>query len=1236
MKQTLLSLCLCLILMVSTRAQTSFKTLNYLYSISGSKAVSGQHNDQKDGTTANTYTNRVNSITGKYPALYSGDFLFHGNSQMRWEVAYEAERQWKAGAMVNILWHACPPVQGNVCGWDGGLLSKLSDAQWNDLITDGGNLNKVWKSRIDEISVYLQYLEDKGVEVMWRPLHEMNQGSFWWGGRTGPNGTKKLYQLTHDYMKNVKGLSNLIWVWDVQDLSTNYGDYNPGSNYFDVAALDIYGDGYTNSSYYNALLAQVGNKPIGIGECFTLPPASTLQNQPRWSFFMNWSYGLQQNNSDQYIREVYNNPRVITRDEMPGWASVPSNLATGKPVKVSSTEAGANVASNAVDGAYASRWSSLYSDPQWIYVDLGANYSVNSAKITWEDAYGKDYLVQISSDTTNWTTLKTVTGNTSLTNDHTGLSGTGRYLRIAGSLRGTPYGYSIYELEVYGTPAVNQLPVVSLTAPANNASFVAPASVTLSANASDPDGTVTKVDFYSGSTMLFSDNTAPFAYTWTNVPAGTYTITAKATDNAVAGTVSAPATITVTTPPTQSSAKVVAYVANWVDLNSFSNNIDYSKLTHINIAFENPNSNGDLSFNNSYNTLIQRAHAGNVKVFISLAGGSASADAGTRNNYFSLISDSRRASFVSKLAAYVQAHNFDGIDVDLEGPAINGDYGKFITDLSNALKPAGKGLTSALSQGYGGGNVPSSTFAYFDWINIMAYDATGPWNPSSPGQHSSLEYAKSNLQYWLNRGLPKSKAVLGVPFYGYGFGAAAGEWSYSSIVNAYPGAENNDQAGNTIWYNGIPTIKAKTNYAFDQQIGGMMIWELSQDVSGAKSLLLAMDQVIKERTNNPVPVNLATGKPVTVSSTEVGANIPANAVDGSYATRWSSLYSDPQWLYVDLGATYDINRVKISWEVAYGKNYLLQVAPDAVNWTTIKTITNNDSLTNNHTGLSGTGRYLRIAGSVRGTIYGYSIYELEVYGTPSTPPLENKLPVVTLTAPANNTGFTTPASVTISASASDADGSVTKVDFYQGSTMLFSDNVAPFDYTWTNVPAGTYTITAKATDNSGTGTVSAPVTITVITIDTPPADACSSVDAYIVHGGYTAGSTVKAGGRKYECKPWPYSGWCNGDSWAYAPGSGLYWSEAWIDKGVCETQPIAAPSPLSIELLGPNPATDFVTLNLDQPSKIRVYNSRGFEVIGETLVPARGSISISHLTGGIYYVTIDTGTSVLHKTLVKN
>lgn len=293
--------------------------------------------------------------------------------------------------------------------------------------------------------------------------------------------------------------------------------------------------------------------------------------------------------------------------------------------------------------------------------------------------------------------------------------------------------------------------------------------------------------------------------------------------------------------------KVVAYVPNWIDLAAFADGIDYAKITHLNVAFENPiGPAGDLSFNPQDAALITRAHEHHIKVLVSIGGGSASGDKVLLARYFDLIAPGKRAAFVAKLADYVTTHGFDGLDVDLEGPSINGDYGPFVRELAAVLRPTGKLLTAALSKGYGGNHVPDAVFADFDFVNIMAYDGAGYWDPKSPGQHSSFDFARDNVSYWLDRGLPRDKAVLGVPFYGYGFGAdfRKRDYPYASIIATHRGAEALDQTGNTIWFNGIPTIKAKARYVLDEHLAGIMIWSLDSDVKDERSLLRAIHETL--------------------------------------------------------------------------------------------------------------------------------------------------------------------------------------------------------------------------------------------------------------------------------------------------------------------------------------------------------------------------------------------------------
>lgn len=444
-----------------SHAQTPFESLNYLYSIQGNKVIGGMHNRQPN-SNPNSYSQQLHNITGVWPGLYSADFQFEPNEiANRQTMVNQAIQEWNNGAMVNIMWHACNPAKGEPCYWDNnGVLSQMSDWEWSQLITDGTPINNSWKSRMDDIAYYLQQLEDAGVEVFFRPLHEMNQGMFWWGGRPGPNGTARLYQITHDYLTYTKGLTNLIWVWNLQDFSTLASDlnsYDPGGQYWDVLTLDMYwsdGQGYTTAKY-NAMANKAGNKPMGIGECQDLPAVNLLASQPKWSFFMGWSELVFQNNSNQKIQEIYWSDRVITLNEMPGWTGNAGgssvNLAYNRPVTVSSTES-PHEGSRAVDADGNTRWSSQYADPQYFIVDLGAHYNVNRVRIAWEAAYASYYQIQFSTDNINWTTVRSVSGNTSLENDLTGLSGTARYVKMYGINRGTNYGYSMYEMEVYGTP----------------------------------------------------------------------------------------------------------------------------------------------------------------------------------------------------------------------------------------------------------------------------------------------------------------------------------------------------------------------------------------------------------------------------------------------------------------------------------------------------------------------------------------------------------------------------------------------------------------------------------------------------------------------------------------------------------------------------------------------------------------------------------------------------------------
>jgi len=148
-------------------------------------------------------------------------------------------------------------------------------------------------------------------------------------------------------------------------------------------------------------------------------------------------------------------------------------------------------------------------------------------------------------------------------------------------------------------------------------------------------------------------------------------------------------------------------------------------------------------------------------------------------------------------------------------------------------------------------------------------------------------------------------------------------------------------------------------------------------------------QVYGETASSGCGGNAALNRPAAASSSENAALGPAAAVDGNAATRWSSAFSDPQWLRVDLGSTQTLCQVVLAWEAAYARSFQIQVAagPDGP-WTTVYSTTSATGGTQT-LDVSGSGRYVRVYGTARGTAYGYSLWELTVRttgGGPTTPP----------------------------------------------------------------------------------------------------------------------------------------------------------------------------------------------------------------------------------------------------------
>jgi GH18 family chitinase len=271
-----------------------------------------------------------------------------------------------------------------------------------------------------------------------------------------------------------------------------------------------------------------------------------------------------------------------------------------------------------------------------------------------------------------------------------------------------------------------------------------------------------------------------------------------------------------------------------------------NKITHLNIAFINPDSNGNFNQQLAIDSLVKKAHQKNVKVLASIVGG------GPHEYYHRLLQKNKRQLFISNLISLVKKYHLDGIDVDLEGNDIDRNYADFVTELSGALKPLHKLMTSAIATAYKD-ILPDKALRQFDFVNVMSYDNTGPWRPDDPGDHSPYSMAVADLDYWHNiRAVPQNKLVLGLPFYGYGFGPKDSpvlSLDYKQIVALYPNAQLSDTLflpGNTVLYfNNKNMIKRKTELAL-QKASGVMIWQLQADAEGGNSLLNVIDEVVNQ------------------------------------------------------------------------------------------------------------------------------------------------------------------------------------------------------------------------------------------------------------------------------------------------------------------------------------------------------------------------------------------------------
>lgn len=264
--------------------------LGLLYDLTGRAVLSGQHNQPVHGSS---WTDRITDLTGRTPALWGGEIGFSAPGTLdgvdhRDRTIAEAVSWHRAGAVVAITWHAVSPVDDEPVQFDGGVIRDVDATSWDEILTPGSALNTRWAAQVDVAADFLLRLQRDDVPVLWRPYHEMNGSWFWWGG--DPQRFTALWQMLFDRLVRVRGLRNLIWVWNpnaAYEGTPPIEPFYPGHDTVDALAVDIYGSRF-DRTHYDELLALADGRPIGLGEVGGLPSPAVLDDQPGWSWYMGW------------------------------------------------------------------------------------------------------------------------------------------------------------------------------------------------------------------------------------------------------------------------------------------------------------------------------------------------------------------------------------------------------------------------------------------------------------------------------------------------------------------------------------------------------------------------------------------------------------------------------------------------------------------------------------------------------------------------------------------------------------------------------------------------------------------------------------------------------------------------------------------------------------------------------------------------------------------------------------
>lgn len=309
---------------------------SYLCDIYGEQILSGQYCDDGMYGMENAAIWKVTG--GEYPAVLGLDLIEYTPSRVAHGSVGQATQQaieyWNSGGIVTFCWHWNAPEKYLLEPWYSGFYTDYTNIDLEKIMNgedpEGYDL---LMADIDAIATELLVLQEAGVPVLWRPLHEASGGWFWWGA-SGPEPYKQLYILLYEKLTYEYGLNNLIWIWNGQDPF-----WYPGDEYVDIIGEDLYPGERVYTPQTNVFMEALDytseRKMIVMSENGCLfDPELAFRDGATWGFFCTWQGEFvlisdamnalsEQYTEESMVQQVYSDPRIITRSEIPDLTTYP-------------------------------------------------------------------------------------------------------------------------------------------------------------------------------------------------------------------------------------------------------------------------------------------------------------------------------------------------------------------------------------------------------------------------------------------------------------------------------------------------------------------------------------------------------------------------------------------------------------------------------------------------------------------------------------------------------------------------------------------------------------------------------------------------------------------------------------------------------------------------------------------------------------------------------------------------